>query len=106
MLLDCDDFFDAGPELTPGFNPVCFGDLDDFVLLNVIFMPSLPALDFIWYSPFFSSTPGMDIASLISDFNLLITALNEFLRLACAELEPFNRLCGEGSGDGTVIVCE
>lgn len=49
VLLDCDDFFDAGPELTPGLSPVCFGDFEPFeifVLLNVILMPSL-ALDLI-----------------------------------------------------------
>jgi hypothetical protein len=48
-LLDCDDFLLAGPEFTPGFNPVCFGEpfeADPFVLLNVILMPSLP-LDLI-----------------------------------------------------------
>lgn len=85
---------------------MCFGDFDPFdvfVLLNVILIPSLP-LDFIWYSLFFSSLFGVDIASLISDFNLLITALSEFLRLACAELPTFSRLCGEGKGDGDV--CE
>lgn len=102
LLEDDEDFFEAGPEFTPGLRPVCFGDFDPFdafVLLKVILMPSLP-LDLIWYSPVFFSSPGVDIASLISDFSLLITALSEFFRFA--ELAPLRRLCGDGSGDGTV----